>query len=70
MSKVEKNWGANSKRWAEPPLVGIRLTDLPNIEGASAVAPLAPPPGSGITEVWSNFEKYRKYWKEKLYKGI
>ena len=40
--------GATSEGWAEsaPPLVGIGLTDLPNI--GVPVAPLAPP-GSDIT---------------------
>ena len=42
----DKNWRASSKGWAESaPLVGIGLTDLPNI------GPPAPPPHSSITEL-------------------
>ena len=48
MSEGEKNWGASSKGWADSaPLVGIGLTDLTNIGGASDPPG---PPGSGITD--------------------
>ena len=50
-NQVKKIGGASSKRRAESaPMIGIGLTDLPNIGGASGPSG---PLGSGITAVQS-----------------
>ena len=49
MPEGEKIGGASSKEWAESaPLVGIELTNLPDIGGASG--PPFGPPSSGIID--------------------
>ena len=52
MPEGEKVWGAGSKGWADRSalMVGIGLTDLPNI-GGGAVAPGPPVPTSLILRI-------------------
>ena len=66
MPEGEKHWGCQNPLGVPlvkggqnlPPMVGIGLTDLPNIGGGGPLAPLAPPvPASLILKRYNEFLK-------------